>query len=131
MANSGRWRRLVVPILFLAVPQISAAQAEQDGVTEESQLTSSGVIAESQAFELYDRFTSDPTIDMRDVSISESDVLALAAGDGLDPEDPAYCEKKRDLCLVATCGSLSRANVPPECWNYCTGHRMDQCEKGE
>jgi len=63
-----------------------------------------------------------------EVTLSLSDAFTLMAGNRLSKSDPQRCEKTRDICLAAMCGSFERGNVVPGCWNYCTETKFDQCK---
>ena len=60
-------------------------------------------------------------------TISDFEVEDLIAGEKLDRSDAYYCEKARDLCLGALCGSFERKNVPETCWQHCTADAYDKC----
>lgn len=62
------------------------------------------------------------------LSISVPDVIDLAEGRGLSTDDPVYCEKSRDLCLLAICGTTVESHVNAACWTHCTEMRFEKCE---
>jgi hypothetical protein len=60
-------------------------------------------------------------------TVTDQEALDHISGRMLDEADPVYCEKTRDICLVALCGSTTRENTRPACWDVCTVRQFDRC----
>ncbi len=71
------------------------------------------------------------TLDRVQPTISEREANDLVRGLEIDSAAPDYCEKAREICLVAECGALSRDRVNKECWLACTARRYDACLIGK
>lgn len=57
-----------------------------------------------------------------------TDAVDLFDGARLDERALDYCEKARDICLLAVCGSFERGDVNDKCWKECTSRRYGRCK---
>lgn len=64
-------------------------------------------------------------------TITEREREDLLAGEKLDREDVVYCEKARDVCLAAICGTTEKRNAQPACWEHCTETAYNACKAEE
>lgn len=63
-------------------------------------------------------------------SLTDQEVVELIEGRRLDDRDPLYCEKARDVCLAALCGSLDGVKTTRACWQQCTDALYTRCKGG-